>query len=148
MEPRISEAMGLTTVATILRGPEAVLRSLPQNRQKTNGMSIAQETAARERANRHTHRTSNLRLSRAGSSSVTHTTPLFHSFSPASQTDGKTKLVAVMHPSPTPSPACLQGSISFNSSFHPLITTTRSGLHSGSISLQIRAASPQLQISP
>ncbi|TNN47693.1 hypothetical protein EYF80_042103 [Liparis tanakae] len=55
--------------------------------------------------------------------------------------------VAVMHPSTTPSPASLQGSISFKSLFHQLITTTRSGLH-GSISLLIRAASPQLQISP
>ncbi|TNN68559.1 hypothetical protein EYF80_021205 [Liparis tanakae] len=34
----------------------------------------------------------------------------------------------VMHPSTAPSPASLHGSISFNSSFHQLITTTRKAL--------------------
>jgi len=37
-------------------------------------------------------------------------------------------------PSTFPSPPSLNGSISFNSSFHQLISTTRSGLHGGDLS--------------
>ncbi|TNN47612.1 hypothetical protein EYF80_042190 [Liparis tanakae] len=44
-------------------------------------------------------------------------------------------LVAVMHPSTSPSPPSLHGSISFNSSFHQLISTTRQGSPDDAVNL-------------